>query len=405
MLNERGVCVLDFGVAKVLATAADSTATHATTGSGQIVGTPRYMSPEQCLGQRVGARSDLYSLGVVLYEMLAGRPPFIDALPSAVLVKQATASAPPLPQMRPDIPKYLALAVHTLLAKRPEDRPRTAAAARALLERSLVRPQREVPEVDPFSSTMAVVAKRSSIIFRLAAPLATVIFFGALLFVWGGSSESVPKPADLVTAADQSATAYASLGTPRNGQGKLIPTPAVARGSMISDSESPAAAPLDFDRARKIAARVSRDVSDVQILQTRFGAFLVGINEQPKTGDSQFFVMEKRSGAFRLLARGQLDNKNFRGGEWTADRVDADGDNYDEVLFTGLGRSGRTYHHRFVLYVPKERHTYVLEVETKGRNTPPKAVWSKNLLSANGAYYRRLLRARANMAIAGTRNR
>jgi serine/threonine-protein kinase len=86
LLGKRGVCVLDFGVAKVLASSAESTV-HASRaqGSGQLIGTPRYMSPEQCLGQRVGARSDLYSLGVLLYEMLAGRPPFIDPLQSALL--------------------------------------------------------------------------------------------------------------------------------------------------------------------------------------------------------------------------------------------------------------------------------------------------------------------------------
>jgi len=86
LLGKRGVCVLDFGVAKVLASSAESTFTHASTGSGQLIGTPRYMSPEQCLGQRVGARSDLYSLGVLTYEMLAGRPPFVDPLQSALLV-------------------------------------------------------------------------------------------------------------------------------------------------------------------------------------------------------------------------------------------------------------------------------------------------------------------------------
>ncbi|HEX5884368.1 MAG TPA: serine/threonine-protein kinase, partial [Pyrinomonadaceae bacterium] len=137
LLGKRGVCVLDFGVAKVLASSAESTFTHASTGSGQLIGTPRYMSPEQCLGQRVGARSDLYSLGVLLYEMLAGRPPFVDPLQSALLIKQATAPAPPLPRLRQDLPRPLALAVHTLLAKRPEDRPRTAALAKVLLERSL----------------------------------------------------------------------------------------------------------------------------------------------------------------------------------------------------------------------------------------------------------------------------
>ncbi|HKR60317.1 MAG TPA: serine/threonine-protein kinase, partial [Pyrinomonadaceae bacterium] len=202
MLNERGVRVLDFGVAKVLVSP-DTTATHATTGSGQIVGTPRYMSPEQCLGQRVGARSDLYSLGVVLYEMLAGRPPFVDVLPSAVLVKQATAPPPPLPQMRPDISKQLALAVHTFLAKRPEDRPRTAAAARALLEKSLVHRERELPETNPFQSTLAVVAEQSNIVFRLAAPLATVFFLGALLFVWGGNGETASQSGASFMAANR----------------------------------------------------------------------------------------------------------------------------------------------------------------------------------------------------------
>ncbi|HEY5445641.1 MAG TPA: serine/threonine-protein kinase, partial [Pyrinomonadaceae bacterium] len=181
MLSERGVCVLDFGVAKVLASSAEATATHASTGSGQIVGTPRYMSPEQCLGQRVGARSDLYSLGVLLYEMLAGRPPFVDPLPSALLVKQATAPAPPLPRLVEDIPRPLALAVHSLLAKRPEDRPRTAASAKTILERSLLKPERTLPDIEPLSSMVAATSPARNIVFRVGAPLILVTMFGALL--------------------------------------------------------------------------------------------------------------------------------------------------------------------------------------------------------------------------------
>src|SRR4029078_304511 len=193
MLSERGVCVLDFGVAKVLASSAEATATHASTGSGQIVGTPRYMSPEQCLGQRVGARSDLYSLGVLLYEMLAGRPPFIDPMQSALLVKQATAAPPPLPRLRHDLPRSLALAVHTLLAKRPEDRPRTAASAKGLLERSLIQPERTLPDIEPLSSMVAAADAGRNRVFRVGAPLVLVTTFSALL-AWGYTGQSAPQP-------------------------------------------------------------------------------------------------------------------------------------------------------------------------------------------------------------------
>ncbi|HEU5132251.1 MAG TPA: serine/threonine-protein kinase, partial [Pyrinomonadaceae bacterium] len=207
LLGKRGVCVLDFGVAKVLASSAESTATHASTGSGQLIGTPRYMSPEQCLGQRVGARSDLYSLGVLLYEMLAGRPPFVDPLQSALLVKQATAPAPPLPRLRQDIPRALALAVHSLLAKRPEDRPRTAAMAKLLLERSLVRPEGPVAHADPMSSMVAAADSGRGLLFQVGAPTIVVTIFSALL-VWGytGSSANEPRIPNnaLPVAASQS---------------------------------------------------------------------------------------------------------------------------------------------------------------------------------------------------------
>ena len=109
----------------------------------------------------VGARSDLYSLGVLLYEMLAGRPPFVDPLRSALLIKQATAPAPPLPKLRPDIMRPLALAVHTLLAKRPDDRPRTAAIAKAILERSITQPERTLPDMEPLSAMVAAADART----------------------------------------------------------------------------------------------------------------------------------------------------------------------------------------------------------------------------------------------------
>jgi serine/threonine protein kinase len=407
MLNERGVCVLDFGVAKVLVTSAESTATHATTGSGQLVGTPRYMSPEQCLGQRVGARSDLYSLGVVLYEMLAGRPPFIDPLPSAVLVKQATAPAPPLPQLRPDISKQLALAVHTLLAKRPEDRPRTAAAARAILEKSLVRPE-PLPEADPLASTMAVLAERSSLVFRLAAPLATVFFFGALLFVWGNSGETAIKSVqESSSAAQLAASAVLPSRNVRSGKNEGVSGAAKADSADAVYSDTLVSPALALDRARKIAATGSQGyVGDVQILHTASGAAVAAIQNERIVGAARFLVMEKRGGGtFRVSARGQLDTKNFRYGDWTAETLDADADEYDEVLFTGIEARGRKFRHRLVLYVPMNRQMYVLEFDHSRTGRLTKAAWSKSVFSANGSTYARVLREKANRLVAKMRKR
>jgi hypothetical protein len=344
----------------------------------------------------------------VLYEMLAGRPPFIDPLPSAVLVKQATAPAPPLPQLRQDIPKQLAIAVHTLLAKRPEDRPRTAAAARAILEKSLVKPE-IMPEADPLSSTMAVLAERSSIIFRLAAPLATVVFFGALLFVWGHSGETAIKSLPDSSAADR---LTASMALParavlkeNNHQPVIRDTNVGGKKAVFAETLSPPY--LTLDRARKIAASASQGYAgDVQILMTATGAAVAAIQDERIVGAARFLVLEKRGGVFRVSARGQLDTKNFRNGDWDAETIDADADEYDEVLFTGTETKGRISRHRLVLYVPMNREMYVFQFE---RNSATgrllRTSWSKSVFSANGSTYARALRTRANRLVAKRRNR
>src|SRR5256885_1439265 len=283
MLTERGVCVLDFGVAKVLATSADATATHATTGSGVIVGTPRYMSPEQCLGQRIGARSDLYSLGVLIYEMLTGHPPFTDILPSAVLVKQAPAPPPPLMRLRADVPRPLAQAIHSLLAKQPDERPHTAKAARTLLERSIARPQ-PVDEVQPFSETVAAVGYKRSFFFRAAAPAAIV---GALCFVLlalGSSGETAPQTL--------SQTAKRETTTP-------AANPAASLDSSSYGANPPLVVPqpISLDAARRLVSAASHDpIGDVRIVQTPRGPALVALHDERREGTSHLSVMEQKGG-------------------------------------------------------------------------------------------------------------
>jgi len=392
LLGKRGVFVLDFGVAKVLASSAESTATHASTGSGQLIGTPRYMSPEQCLGQRVGARSDLYSLGVLLYEMLAGRPPFVDPLQSALLVKQATAPAPPLPRLRQDIPRSLALAVHSLLAKRPEDRPRTAATAKMLLERSLLRPEGPVAPADPMSSMVAAADAGRGLMFRVGAPAIIVTTFSALL-VWGytgGQSATEPRIPNnaLPVAASQAQWTPASW---RND------SPARSGGTAEPRENPKPVEALSLDQARKIASRFARgSVGNVEIVDTDSGPAIVVINNQRKAGTTNFLLLQKRDGKFRLSAQGRLDAQGFSHANWTSELVDADEDGYEELLFTGKDCSENRNFRRLVLFVPNDKRTYSMQMtgETTLRGTP-RIQWLSNAAGSDAAAYRTALRQKA----------
>jgi len=115
LLSRAGeVKLVDFGVARL--------DTSDLTKDGSSVGTPFYMSPEQILGRPVDGRSDLYSLGVILYELLAGRRPFSASGIGDLAVQIADDPPPPLGELRPDLARTLAPVVHRLLAKRPDDR-------------------------------------------------------------------------------------------------------------------------------------------------------------------------------------------------------------------------------------------------------------------------------------------
>jgi serine/threonine protein kinase len=117
--------VLDFGISKVSeGVNSDSGGTQRLTQLGMIVGTPEYMSPEQAAGKVVDHRSDIYSLGVVLFEMLTGKLPFEGDNPLQVLMKHQTEPAPSFEDVRPDrpVPAMLEVVIQRALAKKPQDR-------------------------------------------------------------------------------------------------------------------------------------------------------------------------------------------------------------------------------------------------------------------------------------------
>ncbi|HEY4823719.1 MAG TPA: protein kinase [Solirubrobacteraceae bacterium] len=127
------VKVLDFGIAR----AVDG---GSLTQTATVLGTSAYMSPEQALGQPVDARTDIYSLGCVLYEMLTGEPPFVADVAAAVMHQHVRVAPKPAIERNPNIPPSLNDLVMQMLAKSPKDRPQTAAEVRDRLRQAIANP-------------------------------------------------------------------------------------------------------------------------------------------------------------------------------------------------------------------------------------------------------------------------
>ncbi len=144
LVDSQGNCLLtDFGIAKIVE------GTVAFTHTGGAVGTPAYMSPEQILGEKVDGRCDVYSLGVVLYEMATGRPPFVAETPPAIFIKHLQDPLPPPRKLNPRLPEGVQRVILKAMAKDRADRYGTAGEMAAALTQTPVGRTGTMPAVDP----------------------------------------------------------------------------------------------------------------------------------------------------------------------------------------------------------------------------------------------------------------
>ncbi|MGE3821942.1 MAG: protein kinase, partial [Isosphaeraceae bacterium] len=204
ILLENGVervKITDFGLARA---SSDPNLTR----SGTIVGTPNYMSPEQARGESVSPRSDLFSLGGVLYAMATGEPPFVADSAMAVLRKVCEDPPRPIHEVNPEAPEWLVTLVDRLMAKQREGRPSSAEEVAEVLRRHLAELQ-SVPKVEPEPSRTNRRGKAIRTALALVLALVSVAAAGAVavnLEFWTASSTPLPEPGPVAVSTLDSPT-------------------------------------------------------------------------------------------------------------------------------------------------------------------------------------------------------
>jgi eukaryotic-like serine/threonine-protein kinase len=240
LTTDGSTLVADFGIARALDVPLADTGERLT-GRGMVVGTPQYMSPEQAAGERdIGPRSDVYSLGAVSYEMLAGEPPFTGPTAQAAVAKMMSGHAPSVRRSRPAVPEAVDLVLQRALAPVPADRFGSAiefARAMESAERNALstatgvpaatRPERRIPSG--------------------AALLVLGLLVGAgALFAWRRQEDRVPAataagPVGLAVlpfdTEGDTANAYFADGITDEIRGKLSALPALQIIARTSSNE------------------------------------------------------------------------------------------------------------------------------------------------------------------------
>lgn len=239
LVDERGNCLLtDFGIAKIVE------GNVKLTNTGGILGTPAYMSPEQGLGQKLDGRSDIYALGVILYEMATGRIPYNAETPMGIVTKHITDPLPPPRSVNPGLPEAVERVILKALAKNADDRYQTARAMVEALDdampaeesheaapQAVIRtapPQREVPKPRRTVSGWVWVALAVAIVGCIGLGFLSLTAILASGFLGGGAGSVptatalAPSPTATPTSTSIPTSTSSAVSAPSDNQGRIL---------------------------------------------------------------------------------------------------------------------------------------------------------------------------------------
>ncbi len=281
--GDREMCkILDFGIAKWVREE-EAPVDQLQTLAGTVFGTPRYMSPEQAQGAALDARSDLYSLGVLLFQMLTGRAPFVDDDAVVVMARHIKEAPPELDEVAPgvEIPAPVESAVRRALEKLPVNRPASAEQMLSELEQALaasraiesgVRPLVAGEENLPQSLRLA---ERRMWVLGSLFGASLVVVLALALFVWGRPHAAAPTPAPsgqvagIVENSAVNASMLEDAPTSRSASSEIEPTlPAPSKEASLRPGPTSSSAP-----SRKLAPKIKAVAPLERRGNERYGRF------------------------------------------------------------------------------------------------------------------------------------
>jgi hypothetical protein len=259
-----------------------------------------------------------------------------------------------------------------------------------LLERSLAQPVQPEPVVEPLPSTLVATNSSRGLALRIGAPLLLVSIMGALLLALGYAGPA----AETASSNEKALSEIAQRSTAFSAPGAANPTGRESAVPATTTRTRPAS--LSLDQAKNIISTRANDaISEVVVAQTVRGPAILAVQENVRSGQTDFLMMERRGSTFRVTDRGALDTTVFHARRWEAETVSVSDDGRNQVLFYGIN-SYRNPTLRVVLYDPQARAAYSLAIETDSRTGQTKRLqWSDNAADSRVAAYRVMMRDKA----------